>query len=444
MIREVSNIKGMGTRMRVGMMLLSGAGGTGALFKHVFPAPKSSSSSSSYSFHFAPLKAARRSPGSSSSSGASRAQSRKPFPNQPSRPSGRKADSSKRVTKLNKNTGQDAEEEEITRAKEILGVVNVEEGAPKIVEADGDADRNTKKNAFEEWLDNKLATGELAQRSDSGDWVQVDKAKRKFYEKRRQRMYGTDSEDERPQEDKYVELKPEIVEFKSFHAKQEELYFYDAFCFPWEKDHHYRLIRKLEQKYYPDQGLENALIDPNQPLKPPETPHTNKPRQERVSKSTKEAESEADPKSPRKTRVSDDVPIFADEKERKQHIQSSEANDKEDACSKRILAGSAKHTVQVDLASENSGQGLSQKKVHQFLKSLKHTPHFDGPADMPYLLMRKSELPARWDGPLGTMVLVDKPKVGAPELVAALCLFVVFASCPSSRNLVITQDLTVL
>lgn len=359
-------------------------------------------------FHVTPPYSARRFPGFSSfSSPRLRGHSRKSLPKQqPKKPS-----------KFKLNCTNDNEYDEISRAKEILGVVSTDTEYNKERHDDQSKSKQEeeqqlqkKKNAFEEWLDNKLASGDLAGNSSGKEkWVQLDKAKRKFYEKRRRRTYGTDSEDEAAtagDDEKYIELKPEIVEFKSFHAKEEELYFYDAFCFPWEKDRHYRMIRKLEQKYYPDQGLEKAFIDPDEPLKP----DAHKPKPKILNKIAKNVHSKENNDSVR------------NEAEQTPSIKISE-EDGDALLPKRISSQTGKIPVAatpIDSNSDDSDmKALSEKKkkegVQQFVKSLRSagTPNLDGATAgeaMPYFLTSMSELPARWDGPSGTMLLIDKPK----------------------------------
>ncbi|KAK9113612.1 hypothetical protein Syun_020409 [Stephania yunnanensis] len=99
------------------------------------------------------------------------------------------------------------------------------------------------------------------------NWVErkldsVDKSKRKYYRKRRKRMYGSDSDEGgRDGSDGFVELKQEIVDFPTLHKREEELYFYDAFAYPWEKEKHYKMVYQLEKKYFPDQCLDKAFLD---------------------------------------------------------------------------------------------------------------------------------------------------------------------------------------
>lgn len=109
------------------------------------------------------------------------------------------------------------------------------------------------------WVDGKLAS--------EAPKLELDKAKRKYYNKRRKRMYGSDSDDDnhRRGEEKFVELKPEVVELPTLHRREEELYFYDAFAYPWEKEKHYKMVYQLEKKYFPDQCLDKAFLQPGQP-----------------------------------------------------------------------------------------------------------------------------------------------------------------------------------
>eukprot|EP00262_Sarcandra_glabra_P007532 TRINITY_DN20400_c0_g1_i1.p1 TRINITY_DN20400_c0_g1~~TRINITY_DN20400_c0_g1_i1.p1 ORF type:complete len:514 (+),score=92.05 TRINITY_DN20400_c0_g1_i1:115-1542(+) len=186
----------------------------------------------------------------------------------------------------------------------------------------------------------------------------MDKSKRKYYRKRRKRMYGpSDSDEDRPRQPEYVELKHEMVEFRTLHAREEELYFYDTFAYPWEKEKHYRMVYQLEKKYFPDQCFDKAFLDPG--------------------------ESETSKKSGVKEEKDRRLVFFDEEKE---------------------VAGTKK----------NDNVGVSERKVEEFFKCLKKVPKGGGEVGEgggePYLLSRKTELPAKWDGPLGTVVLVNKPK----------------------------------
>lgn len=112
-------------------------------------------------------------------------------------------------------------------------------------------------------MDRKLISESEAVSGKEG--VVIDKAMRKYYNKRRKRMYGSDSdEDNKTQGEGFVELKPEVVEFNTLHKREEELFFYDAFAYPWEKDKHYKMVYQLEKIYFPDEGLDKAFLGPGE------------------------------------------------------------------------------------------------------------------------------------------------------------------------------------
>ncbi|KAJ1402063.1 tRNA uridine synthase B, partial [Sesbania bispinosa] len=114
------------------------------------------------------------------------------------------------------------------------------------------------------WVHGKLAS-EAEPDQPGSPKLELDKAQRKYYNKRRKRMYGSDSDEEnRRPEEKFVELKPEVVELPTLHRREEELYFYDAFAYPWEKEKHYKMVYQLEKKYFPDQCLDKAFLQPGQ------------------------------------------------------------------------------------------------------------------------------------------------------------------------------------
>ena len=50
------------------------------------------------------------------------------------------------------------------------------------------------------------------------------------------------------------------MDFPRLHAREEALYFHDTFAMPWEKDKHYRMLYRLEKKYFPHQSLDNAFV----------------------------------------------------------------------------------------------------------------------------------------------------------------------------------------
>ncbi|KAK8672516.1 hypothetical protein V6N13_110884 [Hibiscus sabdariffa] len=208
-----------------------------------------------------------------------------------------------------------------------------------------------KELGFDSWVEKKLTSEE-----------DMDKSKRKYYRKRRKRMYGSDSEDEDKgkNEDGFVELKPKVVEFDRLHEREEELYFYDTFAYPWEKDKHYKMVYQLEKKYFPDQCFDKAFLEPgesNEKIK-------NKGKSKKPDDNNK---------------VEDKGLVFFEE----------DGNSGEDVKEK-----------------------VTEKKVEDFFKCLKKVPNKETEvsAGEPYLVSRSTELPPRWDGPYGTVVLVNKPK----------------------------------
>ncbi|KAF3773297.1 tRNA pseudouridine synthase B [Nymphaea thermarum] len=199
---------------------------------------------------------------------------------------------------------------------------------------------------------------------------EMDKSKRKYYLKRRKRMYGSDSDDERRRgSEEFVEMRPEVVEFPTLHAREEELYFYDAFAFPWEKDKHYRMVHQLEKKYFPGQGLENAFLQPGEERKEKQGKGT---RRRKVHEG---GEEEGDDKR---------LMFFEDGNEKKPQKKTEEGLGKK---------------VEV-----------SERNVEEFFKGLSKGPRVGDVTGEPYVLTRTDVLPARWDGPSGTVVLIDKPK----------------------------------
>ncbi|KAF2308431.1 hypothetical protein GH714_009590 [Hevea brasiliensis] len=195
---------------------------------------------------------------------------------------------------------------------------------------------------LDSWVEQKLSVDR--------DDVEMDKSKRKYYNKRRKRMYGSDSdEDGGKNEEGFVELKPEVVNFRSLHKREEELYFYDTFAYPWEKDKHYKMVYQLEKKYFPDQCFDKAFIDPKD----------SNMNSNGIAKSSRSEKGE---------------------------IETNSAKD--------------------------SNKDITERKVEEFFKCLKKVPSKDNEVDNrePYLVTRSTELPPTWDGPHGTVVLVNKPK----------------------------------
>lgn len=180
-------------------------------------------------------------------------------------------------------------------------------------------------------------------------------------------MFGSD-DDDRPPEDKYVELKPEVVELPTLHAREEELYFYDALSFPWEKEKHYRMVYQLEKKYFPDQCLDRAFVE------------------EKPAKGKKSSGLEGGKRKKKNGEKDDDGVV-----DRKMVFFEEESGVRETAPCKEV--------------------DVTEKKVEELFKCLKKVPSAgEVSTGEPFVSTRKTGLPPRWDGPYGTMVLVNKPK----------------------------------
>ena len=204
-------------------------------------------------------------------------------------------------------------------------------------------------------------------------------------------MYGSDSEEEEIRmrnEERFVELKPEVVELPTLHRREEELYFYDAFAYPWEKEKHYKMVYQLEKKYFPDQCLDKAFLEPGQS-------NVN-------ANANENADGGGVVRSKGKGRKS--VGVGGVRREKK--------DDK----------GDSKLVFFEEKREEEKGKGgdgglvkdLREKKVEEFFKGLKRVENKDGEVGSvngePYLSSRRAGLPPVWDGPHGTVVLINKPK----------------------------------
>lgn len=214
--------------------------------------------------------------------------------------------------------------------------------------------------SFDEWVDKKLSGKDT-----DGKEVIMDKSKRKYYNKRRKRMYGeSESDDEsgrRGNESEFIELKQEVVEPRTLFHREQELYFYDTFAYPWEKNKHYKMVYQLEKKYFPDQGFDKAFL-------PPGESNAKRGKKELGNKGVEAA-------------GEDDRLVFFDENEKE--VKDGKAGD------------------------------VTEKKVEEFFKCLKKFPNEkDGDVAVaePFLSTRSAGLPPKWDGPNGTVVLVNKPK----------------------------------
>lgn len=203
-----------------------------------------------------------------------------------------------------------------------------------------------------------------------GDSKHMDRAKRRYYRKRQRRMYGdSGSDSDSGRRSDFVELKPEIVDFPRLHAREQELYFHDAFALPWEKDKHYRMVYQLEKKFFPEQSFDKAFVDP--------TAEVVQLRKKAKMTPNKDEGEKRDARA---------LVFFDEEKDNGQE-------------------------------KKDRGGNVSEKKVEAFFKFLKKVPNVQSQSDTseedsnePFLSSRGTGLPAKWDGPSGTVVLVDKPK----------------------------------
>ncbi|CAH9088157.1 unnamed protein product [Cuscuta epithymum] len=228
---------------------------------------------------------------------------------------------------------------------------------------------------FDGWVDRKLSSTTSSSMPDTG----MDKAKRKYYNKRRKRMFGSDSEDDeagRRDGSEFVELKQEVVELRTLHKKEEELHFYDAFAYPWEKEKHYKMVYQLEKKFFPDQCFDKAFLEPGQ--------SNEKSTKKGNKKGGKREESKAD----NSDSGGDRGLVFFETDEVKK--EKTEIDDTKD--------------VKID---------ISEKKVEEFFKSLNKVPNGTDSgvsSAEPFFSSRGRGLPPKWDTPAGTVVLVNKPK----------------------------------
>lgn len=181
-------------------------------------------------------------------------------------------------------------------------------------------------------------------------------------------MYGSDSEDDDDgkHENKYIELNQEVVKLRTLHKREEELYFYDAFAYPWEKDKHYKMVYQLEKKFFPDQCFDKAFLEPGQ------------------SNGVME--------------------------EKKKRVAVKGCGEKKDE--KRLVFFEEEKEVKVEDGNKDVKMDITEKKVEEFFKCLKKVPNEKNEVDstLPFISTRSSGLPPKWDGPTGAVLLVNKPK----------------------------------
>lgn len=208
---------------------------------------------------------------------------------------------------------------------------------------------------FDDWVNMKLTSQNQDQIENQ---PMMDKSMRKYYNKREKRMYGSDSEndDNNGKNDnnnnKFVELNQDVVKLRTLHKREEELYFYDAFAYPWEKDKHYKMVYQLEKKFFPDQCFDKAFLHPGQ------------------------STSSVKPNNVKKNELDDKRLVFFDEEKVDKDVKKMD---------------------------------VTEKKVEEFFKCLKKVPN-EVDNSLHFVSGRSSGLPPKWDGPTGAVLLVNKPK----------------------------------
>lgn len=204
----------------------------------------------------------------------------------------------------------------------------------------------------------------------------LDRAKRRYLRKRRSRLLPDPDAKPASSSSEFVELKSEVVDFPRLHAREEALYFHDAFALPWEKDKHYRMLYRLEKKYFPHQSLDNAFVSADAASTP----------------------SDADK----------DLVFFDDEKKDGDEGEvEKKDDDKGEVLERKVedfFRSLKKGPGEADAKTKKkTGLGGEPRQVKRDVEREEEWPQ-------PYLVSRTTELPPRWDGPTGTVVLVDKPK----------------------------------
>ncbi|CAL5186298.1 unnamed protein product [Lathyrus oleraceus] len=240
-------------------------------------------------------------------------------------------------------------------------------------------------DSLHDWADDKLST-------EPGS-SELDKAKRKYYNKRRKRMYGSDSDDDnRRNEEQFVELKREVVELRSLHRREEELYFYDAFAYPWEKDKHYKMVYQLEKKFFPHQCLDKAFLQPGQ------------------SKSNSNSVSVSISNSVSVSNLNENENVNENEiarvRNKKVGVIGGENEDEKVGDGDNKLVFFEENVKGEEDRKKGENKDHSEKKVEDFFKGLKK----DVEVVEPFFSSRRTGLPPVWDSPHGTVLLINKPK----------------------------------
>lgn len=206
-------------------------------------------------------------------------------------------------------------------------------------------------------------------------------------------MYGSDSDDDnRRNEEQFVELKREVVELRSLHRREEELYFYDAFAYPWEKDKHYKMVYQLEKKFFPHQCLDKAFLQPGQ------------------SKSNSNSVSVSISNSVSVSNLNENENVNENEiarvRNKKVGVIGGENEDEKVGDGDNKLVFFEENVKGEEDRKKGENKDHSEKKVEDFFKGLKK----DVEVVEPFFSSRRTGLPPVWDSPHGTVLLINKPK----------------------------------
>lgn len=218
------------------------------------------------------------------------------------------------------------------------------------------------------------------------DQPPLDRAKRRYLRKRSSRLLPDPDAAAKPSSSsssEFVELRPEVVDFPRLHAREEALYFHDTFAMPWEKDKHYRMLYRLEKKYFPHQSLDNAFVPAD-------------------AGSTSGAERS--------------LVFFDDEKKDDDGVdrvvdKKDGGNDKGEVLERKVedfFRSLRKGPGEAEAKAKRPAAGGADAR--QVKREVPREPPREEERPQPYLVTRTTELPPRWDGPGGTVVLIDKPK----------------------------------
>jgi tRNA pseudouridine55 synthase len=210
----------------------------------------------------------------------------------------------------------------------------------------------------------------------------LDRAKRRYLRKRRSRLLPDPDAGAKPSSSsssEFVELRPEVVDFPRLHAREEALYFHDTFAMPWEKDKHYRMLYRLEKKYFPHQSLDNAFV-------PADAGPSNDADRGLVFFDDEKKEGDGE----------DRVVSKKDGDIDKGEVLERKVED----FFRSLRKGPGEANTK---ASRPAAAGADPRQVKREVPREEERPQ-------PYLVTRTTELPPRWDGPGGTVVLIDKPK----------------------------------